>query len=69
MGFFLPWQIKIIEERVHFLEYGLLGWLVTEIALKSLRVQEFMSSLVIPSFLSWLSEFWTNFSNGGYQQE
>ena len=29
IGFFLVWQIKIPEERIHILEYSILGWLVS----------------------------------------
>ncbi|MFH1655182.1 MAG: VanZ family protein [Candidatus Omnitrophota bacterium] len=35
LGLYLSWQLKIVEERIHVLEYGLLGYLVTRDLLKN----------------------------------
>lgn len=45
-GFIYAWQIRIIEERIHLLEYGLLGWLATtdvSKVFKSSKVKKFIS--------------------------
>jgi len=37
VGLFLAWQIKIVVERIHILEYGVLGWFVS----RDLRSKKF----------------------------
>lgn len=60
VGLLAFWQLKIIEERVHLLEYGLLGWLVTRDILFSVKRGNILKSIVLPllfvSFIGILDE-------------
>ena len=56
-GLILTMKIPIFAERIHILEYGLLGWLAMNDNLKAgLRLRFIVSSLLIVLFFSALDE-------------
>lgn len=37
-GFFYAWRMEIIEERLHLIKYGLLGWLISKDIVKPVNI-------------------------------
>jgi VanZ family protein len=57
-GFYLSWQQKIFAERIHAIEYGLLGWFVVrDLSKDSFRVRKTVCAVLIVGMFGLADEF------------
>jgi len=57
LGLYLSWQLKIVAERIHILEYGLLGYLATRDLLKnSINFKAIIFLVITITFFAFLDE-------------
>jgi glycopeptide antibiotics resistance protein len=56
-GFYFSWQLKILAERIHILEYGLLGYLATrDLFKKTINFKSIILVIITIAIFAFLDE-------------